>query len=645
MMTKAICGTSLRASLALVALLTAACGSDDETSASTGDAGIGGSGEGGSGEGGSGEGGSGEGGNGEGGNGEGGNGEGGNGEGGNGEGGSGGEQPLPSIAEIAASDDRFETLVQAASAAGLVEALGGDQELTVFAPTDEAFAMVPPAALEALLADTEALTAVLTYHAVAGVYLAADVVAAESLTTLQGSELPITVEGDTVMVGNATVIEADIRARNGVIHVIDQVLMPPSDPEPMTIVEIAAGNPDFETLVAAVTAAGLVETLSGEGPFTVFAPTDAAFEALPPGTVEALLADIPTLTDILTYHVYAGALDAAAVTAMEMITMVNGDSAEITSDDSGNWFIDGAQIVMTDIEASNGIIHVIDAVMLPPDDEPALSTIVEIAVENPDFETLVAAVTAAGLVETLSGEGPFTVFAPTDAAFEALPPGTIDALLADIPTLTDILTYHVYAGALDAAAVTAMEMITMVNGDAAEITSDDAGNWYIDGAQIVMTDIQASNGIIHVIDAVMMPPEDEPALSTIVEIAVENPDFETLVAAVTAAGLVETLSGEGPFTVFAPTDAAFEALPPGTLDAVLADIPTLTDILTYHVYAGELDAAAVTAMAMITMVNGDSAEITSDDAGNWYIDGAQIIMTDIQASNGIIHVIDAVMLP
>lgn len=133
-------------------------------------------------------------------------------------------------------------------------------------------------------------------------------------------------------------------------------------------------------------------------------------------------------------------------------------------------------------------------------------------------------------------------------------------------------------------------------------------------------------------------------LPSIAEIAVGNPDFETLVAAVTAAGLVEALSGEGPLTVFAPTDAAFEALPPGTLDALLADVPALTDVLTYHVYAGELDAAAVTAMDMLTMLNGDSAEITSE-GGNWYIDGARIVVTDIQASNGIVHVIDTVMLP
>ena len=136
----------------------------------------------------------------------------------------------------------------------------------------------------------------------------------------------------------------------------------------------------------------------------------------------------------------------------------------------------------------------------------------------------------------------------------------------------------------------------------------------------------------------------EPALPSIVEIAVGNPDFETLVVALTAADLVDTLSGPGPFTVFAPTDAAFAALPEGTVAALLADIPTLTDILTYHVIAGEVPAADVVAAVELTMLNGDTAAITLAE-GNAYIDGAQIIMTDLQASNGIVHVIDAVMQP
>jgi uncharacterized surface protein with fasciclin (FAS1) repeats len=154
---------------------------------------------------------------------------------------------------------------------------------------------------------------------------------------------------------------------------------------------------------------------------------------------------------------------------------------------------------------------VLDGVMLPPADEPEpLPSIVEIAVNNPDFETLVVALTAADLVDTLSGPGPFTVFAPTDDAFALLPEGTIEALLADIPTLTDILTYHVIAGEVPAADVVATTTFEMLNGLEADVNLID-GAVYIDGARISVTNIQASNGIIHVLDAVMLPPGASPA--------------------------------------------------------------------------------------------------------------------------------------
>ena len=130
-----------------------------------------------------------------------------------------------------------------------------------------------------------------------------------------------------------------------------------------TIVDIAAGDDRFETLVAAVTAAGLVETLSGEGPFTVFAPTDDAFAALPEGTVEALLNDIPTLTGILTYHVVSGAVMSGDLSDGMMAETVNGQSVTIGVD--GGVTVDGANVIIADIEASNGVIHVIDAVILP----------------------------------------------------------------------------------------------------------------------------------------------------------------------------------------------------------------------------------------------------------------------------------------
>jgi uncharacterized surface protein with fasciclin (FAS1) repeats len=279
---------------------------------------------------------------------------------------------------------------------------------------------------------------------------------------------------------------------------------PTSMPAPKTIVDIAVEDGRFTTLVAALQAAGLAETLAGEGPFTVFAPTDEAFAALPEGTVEALLADIPQLTSILLYHVVSGKVMASDVVNLESAETLQGQPVAISTE-MDQVMINEARVAIPDIEASNGVIHVIDRVLIPGAEEAMSQTIVDVAVEDGRFTTLVAALQAAGLAETLAGEGPFTVFAPTDDAFAALPEGTVEALLADIPQLTDILLYHVVSGNVKAADVVNLESAETLQGQSLDITVD--GNVVkIGDAQVLITDIEASNGVIHVIDAVLLPP-------------------------------------------------------------------------------------------------------------------------------------------
>jgi uncharacterized surface protein with fasciclin (FAS1) repeats len=193
-------------------------------------------------------------------------------------------------------------------------------------------------------------------------------------------------------------------------------------------VDVAVADGRFTTLATALTEAGLVETLQGEGPFTVFAPTDEAFAALPEGTLEALLADPEQLTSVLLYHVVAGEVPSTEVVNLDEAETVQGEPVSIRTD-MGSVYLNDAQVILPDVVASNGIIHVIDSVLLPPSLQA--QTIVDVAVADGRFTTLAAALTEAGLVETLQGEGPFTVFAPTDEAFAALPAGTLEALLAD----------------------------------------------------------------------------------------------------------------------------------------------------------------------------------------------------------------------
>jgi len=424
----------------------------------------------------------------------------------------------------------------------------------------------------------------------------------------------------------------------------------PPPPAPGTIAEVAAENENFSTLVSAVEAAGLLSVLDDENEsLTVFAPTDEAFAALPEGALDALLGDVDALTDVLSYHVIDGAVDSSAASDAigTTVEMANGAKTAITSRD-GQLYINEAIITTTDIEASNGVIHVIDTVLMPPDLTPSELTIAEIASADDRFETLVAAATAANLVPALADPTEtLTVFAPTDDAFAVLGQTTIDALLLDIDRLTNLLTYHVITdAAVDSIAATAAfgTSITMANDDTAAVDIVD-GVIKINGSNIIVKDIVASNGIIHVIDAVLAPPSAGPG--TIIEVAAANGSFTTLLTAIEAVGATEQLLDPlADVTVFAPTDDAFTAIDADTLNALLADTEALESVLTYHVLEGQQDAAALTALdgSDVATFNGANVAISVVE-GELFINDAKVIIADVAASNGIIHAIDAVLMP
>jgi len=270
------------------------------------------------------------------------------------------------------------------------------------------------------------------------------------------------------------------------------------------IVDTALAAGDFGTLAAALQAAGLVETLKGKGPFTVFAPTDAAFAALPKGTLEDLLEpeNEATLTAILTYHVAAGQFPASQVTKSTFLSTVNGQRVDVELDEkTGEVRIDGAKVQKADIRCSNGIIHVIDRVILPSTDD-----LLETAAAAGGFDTLSAAIEAAGLVEALQAKGPYTVFAPTDAAFAALPEGTLEGLLKPESRdhLVSILKLHVVAGRVYSDQVLEAGRARTLSGGELLFRADDH-RVYVGDARIVKPDIEAKNGVIHVIDSVLLP--------------------------------------------------------------------------------------------------------------------------------------------
>ena len=545
------------------------------------------------------------------------------------------------VVDVVVNSEDHTLLEAAVIEADLAGALSGEGPFTVFAPTDAAFT----ALIEALDITTDDLLAldnlsdILLYHVVQASVMSSSLMDGQTATTMLGEDVTISVMDGTVMVNDATVTVADIEADNGIVHVIDAVLLPPAA-ETTTVVDVIVNSEDHTLLEAAVIQADLAGALSGDGPFTVFAPTDAAFTALIEAldiTTDDLLA-LENLSDILLYHVVQANVLSSSLTDGQTATTMLGEDVTITITD-GTVMVNDATVTVADIETDNGVVHVIDAVLLPPTPE-VTPTVADIIANSADHTVLAAVLDSTDLDVALSGEGPFTVFAPTDAAFDAVDPMTLISLLLDNEALSAVLTYHVVGDSVMSTDLTDDQVIATLNGGNVTVSIVD-GTVMINEATVIVADLVGSNGVVHVIDAVLLPPAPAPA--TVVDIIVNSPDHTILETAVIAAGLADDLSAEGPFTVFAPTDAAIAALPEGALESLLAD-PTgaLADLLLYHVVGAAALSTDLSDGQLIATLQGGEVEVTLDGMGVM-INNANVIVADLVADNGVVHVIDAVL--
>lgn len=430
--------------------------------------------------------------------------------------------PTLNIVETAVANGGFTTLVAALQATNLDTVLADESmKFTVFAPTDAAFELIGEETINDLLENKDVLSSILLQHVV-------PVAEVNSITaySLNGTmvdtasmakiALKINTATDMLMFGGANIIMKDIYTTNGIIHVIDAVVVGDVEvPAPaMSLTDVAIGNGNFSTLVSALQSTGLASTLANvDNTFTVFAPTDAAFDKLPEGTLENLTTE--QLTDILLYHVLSGKVMAdgaiSIAQSMEnMAEMANGSNASLSYLDS-TLFINGAKVSIADVMAENGVIHAIDNVIIPPStvDMPT-QNIVEVALADPDnFSTLVDALIAADLVTTLSNEdATYTVFAPTNAAFAKIDESALSALLNNKAALTDVLLTHVVSGpaisSFDAYGANG-KMLTTVSDKTVDVMIDAVtGQLVIGGANVVISDVYTTNGVIHVIDTVIL---------------------------------------------------------------------------------------------------------------------------------------------
>ncbi|MDH3270804.1 MAG: fasciclin domain-containing protein [Gemmatimonadota bacterium] len=541
-----------------------------------------------------------------------------------------------SIAQTAIATADLSTLTAALQAAGLVSTLEGTGPFTVFAPRNAAFDALGADVVAGLLetGNLDVLSRVLTFHVVSGAAAFSDDLSdGQTFTTVEGGTLEVGVSANGVTVNGANVVTADVEASNGVVHIIDAVLVPETD-----VYETAVLTGGTTTLASAVLGAGLDAALQSDGPFTVFAPLNSAFDAVDAYTLDQLLAEdnVDILTKVLTYHVIEAEVLASGLSDGLTVETLQGQELVFDLSDASDPKVNGVSITTTDIEVDNGVIHLVDGVLLPEFD------IVETAVITEGTGTLATAVAAGGLVDALQADGPFTVFAPIDAAFEALGTDRLDVLLdpANIELLQKVLTYHVIEGAVPASALSDGMMVETLQGSEVTFDLSDALDPKVNGISIIATDIETENGIIHLVDGVLTQNLD------LVDVATVE-GFSTLVSLVDQQSLTETLRGDNMgdgYTVFAPTDEAF---------AALASVPSgddLTNVLLYHVVAATVESGALTDGQVVgtafaghdftVSISGSDVTITDENANV-----VNVTITDVAAANGIIHVIDAVLLP
>jgi len=590
--------------------------------------------------------------------------------------------PYPTLIQ-ASNEAGLTTLVSSIKAIpGLEAALQDQPAITVFAPTNEAFAdalaqfkATDLNDLVAKLGGAANLQTVLGFHVVPAVAFSDQLAATNTFTTLAGQQLRVNKGSGIITVidaaGNtATVTQGDIEIENGVVHVINRVLIPSIELPKPTLVE-AATQAGLTTLLTAVTAVdGLPSKLLSAGAITVFAPTNEAFaaalqvfKAANLNELVVKIGGVKNLEKVLGFHVVPAVAFSKDLAATNSFTTLSGQN--ITVNKTGNTVsvVDAlgrtAQVVAADIAISNGVVHVINGMMLP---DLMLPNVVE-AANAAGLTTLISAVTAADLGSTLLNAPAITVFAPSNAAFtaalQAFGAANLNQLVAKIggvKNLQTILGFHVVPAVAFSSDLAATNKFTTVAGQELTVTKSASGVTVTDSkgnvAKVTTADVAIKNGVVHVIDRVLLP---NYTLPTVVEAATAA-NLTVLLQAVTAAGLGNTLLNAEAITVFAPTNQAFTNLLTSlnltSLEQLISTIgvENVTKVLGFHVVPAtafsfnlaEGDQMVPTLAGEMLKVNrtGNTVKVT-DKAGKTYT----VIAADVAIKNGVVHVIDGVVLP
>ncbi|XP_006009428.1 transforming growth factor-beta-induced protein ig-h3 [Latimeria chalumnae] len=508
----------------------------------------------------------------------------------------------------------------------LTPQIEGPGSFTMFAPSNEAWAALPTEILDALVSNVniELLNA-LHYHMVDRRLHSSELKHGITVPSLY-QDLNLIIHhypNGIITVNCARLLKTDNRATNGVVHIIDKVITAVTN----TIHELIETEDGLETLLAAVTASDLSTMLNSEGQYTLFAPTDEAFKKIPKATLNRIMGDPVSLKALLNHHILKTVQCSEAILTGYPMDTLEGTPLEVGCNGQGTITINGKSIIsQKDVMATNGVIHFIDELLIPD----SAKTIMELA-QDTKVSTFVDMLVEAGLDFHLKGSETLTLLAPHDEVFKdnsMVVTEEFKTLLQDHIIKEQISTKDIYDGQI---------LVTLGGKKLRAFVY--RNSLCIENSCIVAHDKKGRFGSLFMMDKVLTPP-----FGTVMDVLKADDRFSLLVASIQAAGLTETLNRPGTFTVFAPTDEAFQALPSGEMEKLMGNRRQLESLLKYHIANEIRVSGGVSELARLLTLQGERLDISTKN-DSIYINKIPVLEADIMATNGVVHAINRVLQP
>jgi len=573
------------------------------------------------------------------------------------------------VADELAKSERTATFLRAMTDANLITQLADLGPFTVFAPTEDAFTLLGPGMAESLIQpqNKEILLELMQYHLAYTQFNSAVMQEGMTIRTLQGTDVEVTSLQPTRVNVDCRISSPDQPATNGVIHIVDRVLVPAGFqfPAPESNIVQLPGRADYLSMFRRMlTAAGMEGTLTADGQdYTVFAPTNDAFEALGQGVATSLLleANKPKLRSLMFGHVLFGRQKTTTYQPAQNLKTMEGGFLQVTATSPLLKVNLASTVISRDVEATNGFLNVVSNVILPTDFTYPDQSIVQIVSKSPELSFLYEALEAADMLESLSGQdGPVTLLAPTNAAWESLGSGFARSLLlpSSRSKLVQLLRYHLLVGTKRSIDVSEGDLVQTLAMGTLEVRS--VTPFTVDTAKSNTQDVPCTDGIAHVVDKVLIPEKwvfPERDSWNLVKVESDLTKFRNALA---VCGLEHYLEENGPVTIFAPTDAAFDALGDFTLEHLFSEErrDELLEVMSYHIVQQRVESNTMTYSQKITTMEGRQISVTPWTDQGWLgvvhdrftspatVNGeAKLVAPDCLVTNGLVHKIDKVLMP